>query len=694
VQCVHLKNIYFDVLLLIVFLLASSDLVAKPFKIATSISIDAIEGNGLDLHDIVISIDSLFEKQSSYQVEIGSAVLPENRGHIKNIALKCHEGIISKQTVACNDGELSFEDPLASAKQANIQFHRSKNGDLDFALGDFKLADGSARLDVGIDDGLWRVRLRSNSISFEKLQEVLPVFPSFFTQGEMNSDITFVGSGASIQTIRGDVFIKKFAFSNEDSTVVGEEVATKIKFVSKRSDRIWQSEINATTYQGELYFDPVFIDANKSTKDLYGVISLDMDANKLTLAPLHFEDANAIHLEINTVIDYQNKIALTPIQADIEYALFPDVYEEYMQPFLLDSNIADLDSKGKLSGSILLDGKRILETDLNLGYLSFADKQNRFSIENLNGNFGWGERYIGKNYEVSFERADVYKIQLDDSRFLFSNNDQELILNKPVSVPMLDGAINIESFKVIHPGKKDQSILMDISLMPVSMSKLSTAFGWPEMNGNLAGYAPNVTYMQGDLDVQGALLIRGFGGSTTIHNLSASDLFSITPKLSADIQLNNLDLSSLTETFSFGKITGRLDGAIKNLQFVSWSPVEFDAWFGTPEKDNSKHRISQTAVDNLTQVGNGGANILSKSFLRFFDSFRYDKLGLGCRLKNNTCLMRGVNNEAGDSSKNFYIVKGSGLPRIDIVGFTNQVSWPVLISRLKTVVNTDEVIVK
>ena len=153
--------------------------------------------------------------------------------------------------------------------------------------------------------------------------------------------------------------------------------------------------------------------------------------------------------------------------------------------------------------------------------------------------------------------------------------------------------------------------------------------------------------------------------------------------------LFNINLSSLTETFSFGEITGRLDGSINNLQFVSWSPVQFDAWFGTPENDKSKHRISQTAVDNLTQVGNGGANILSKSFLKFFDSFGYDKLGLGCTLKNNTCKMRGVNR----ANNGFYIVKGSGVPRIDIVGFTDEVSWSVLTARLKRVVSSKDVIV-
>jgi len=230
---------------------------------------------------------------------------------------------------------------------------------------------------------------------------------------------------------------------------------------------------------------------------------------------------------------------------------------------------------------------------------------------------------------------------------------------------------------------------MDISLTPVSMSTLSTRLGWPEMNGNLAGYAPNVVYKKGDIEIGGALLIRGFGGTTTIHNLSAEDLFSVTPKLTADVKLNNLDLASLTETFSFGEITGRMSGSIDDMEFVSWSPVEFDAWFATPENDKSRHRISQTAVDNLTQVGNGGPNVLSKSFLKFFDSFGYDTLGIGCKLKNNTCKMRGV----GKADNGFYIVKGSGVPRIDIVGFTDEVSWSVLTARLKRVVKIEDVIV-
>lgn len=683
---------------LILFLLLSllptlSSAFVNIFKFETSITIDAIKGNGVDLHDIVLSFDSLSNKfssgNSSYLIQIGLAILPDENGRIKDIVLRCHDGVISKQDIACSDGEISFNDPLASAKQAKVQFSRNQKGDVSFEMGSFNLAGGTATLNAGLIEGFWEVKLKSNKVSFAKLRQRLPSFPELFSTGVMSGDLVFIGEGASLREMQGDTLIKGLTFSNQESTVVGEEVASKLVFSVKRKGSVWRSEINASTFKGELYFDPIFIDANESPKDLYGIINWEIGSNQIEFAPLHYEDPNVIHLELTTVIDFERKTAVTPVQANIQYALFPNVYDAYMQPFLLDTNIADLTTNGSLTGSLSIDGSRITEMDLQLDHLSFEDNQDRFSIAKLDGGFGWGERNSGKSYNFSFNSANIYKLRLEASEFSFTSNKESLVLNQPVSVPLLDGAINIESFQVKQPGKKDQSILMDISLTPVSMPKLSTKLGWPEMNGNLAGYAPNVTYKQGDVDIQGALLIRGFGGTTTIHNLSAADLFSITPKLSADIKLNNLDLSSLTETFSFGEITGRLDGSIDNLQFVSWSPVQFDAWFGTPEKDKSRHRISQTAVDNLTQVGNGGSNILSKSFLKFFDSFGYDKLGLGCTLKNNTCKMRGVN----DAGNGFYIVKGSGVPRIDIVGFTDEVSWSVLTARLKRVVGGKDVIV-
>ena len=89
-------------------------------------------------------------------------------------------------------------------------------------------------------------------------------------------------------------------------------------------------------------------------------------------------------------------------------------------------------------------------------------------------------------------------------------------------------------------------------------------------------------------------------------------------------------------------------------------PEAFDAFLFTPPDDRSQQRISQRAVTNLSSIGGGSgggvAAALQGGFLRFFDDFGYDRLGLSCRLANDVCLMGGVMPAPGG----YYIVKGSG----------------------------------
>ena len=674
---------------LFLLLIVSTWLHANTLQIQSSISIDRAEGYGVVLDGITIIFDT-WKSRSIYQIQIKSALLPDNKGRIKNIALVCQEGTVSEQEFSCAKGDLSFEDPLASANTAPITFYIKKNGNLSLQIQSIQLAEGHASIDVEMQQGKWRANVNSYNLSLSKLQTVFPELPQLSLIGNIKSELTLIGDQANILAINGEAVIRELTFTNEESTIVGEGVTAKITFESNRTNQIWDYDFSTTIFSGELYIDPVFIDANKAPKDVFGRLKWAIDTNLIELAPLHFEDQQAVHFIINTSIDYKQKKTTTPIQLNFKYAAFPETYETYLQPFLLDSNLADLQTNGSLDGSIVIDDTIVTQANLKLERLSVEDKQKRFALTKLDGEIGWGNKYAQSEYVIGFNSANIYKLRLGQSSFSFYNQGESLVLYQAASVPILDGAINIESFLVNQPGTKDQSISLDVSLTPVSMKKVSTIFGWPEMSGNLAGYAPSVRYKQGSVNVQGALLIRAFGGTTTIHNLKAKDLFSITPKIFADIQIDNLDLSTLTETFSFGEITGKLDGYINNLQFVSWQPTQFDAWLGTPDGDKSRHMISQTAVDNLTQVGNGVSNIFSKSFLRFLDNFRYDRLGIGCRLKNATCKMRGVH----DSDKGFYIVKGSGIPRIDIIGFTDEVSWPVLTARLKRVVATQELIVQ
>ena len=136
-----------------------------------------------------------------------------------------------------------------------------------------------------------------------------------------------------------------------------------------------------------------------------------------------------------------------------------------------------------------------------------------------------------------------------------------------------------------------------------------------------------------------------------------------------------------TGAFSFGKITGRIDGRIAAMELVGWEPVAFDATLYTTPKDRTRKRISQRAVQNISSIGGGlgAAAAVQRSVLRFFNEFNYDKLGVSCRLANDICLMQGIEARA----TGYYLVKGSGLPRIDVIGDSRRVDWPSLVATLK-----------
>ena len=184
----------------------------------------------------------------------------------------------------------------------------------------------------------------------------------------------------------------------------------------------------------------------------------------------------------------------------------------------------------------------------------------------------------------------------------------------------------------------------------------------------------------------GILLVQAFDGDITLRNLRISDPLGLVPRLWADARIEHLDLKTLTRAFSFGRIEGRLQGRVDGLYMEAWQLVAFDAHFETPPDDDSRHRISQRAVENISDLGGAGiSGALSRSFLRGFKEFGYKRLGISCRLHQGICEMGGVA-PAGDG---YYLVEGAGIPRIDIVGFNRRTDWQRLLSQLRQMVSGD-----
>jgi hypothetical protein len=99
-------------------------------------------------------------------------------------------------------------------------------------------------------------------------------------------------------------------------------------------------------------------------------------------------------------------------------------------------------------------------------------------------------------------------------------------------------------------------------------------------------------------------------------------------------------------------------------------------------------------VQNIGNIGGGGAGVtaaLSSGVMRFFDDFNYDRLGLSCRLENDVCILDGI---APAPNGGYYLVKGKGLPRIDVIGGAHRVDWPRLVQQLIAITESNGPVVQ
>ena len=130
------------------------------------------------------------------------------------------------------------------------------------------------------------------------------------------------------------------------------------------------------------------------------------------------------------------------------------------------------------------------------------------------------------------------------------------------------------------------------------------------------------------------------------------------PRLYADITARNLDLDLLTRTFEFGSITGRLDVDLNGLETIAWSPRGFRPAHRNPAADKSQHRISQRAVQNLSNsvvAAVAWHRCCRSARLQLFESSAMT--GSACRAVCATTSARCRAWAGGDGG--FYILKGA-----------------------------------
>ncbi|MBL39220.1 MAG: hypothetical protein CMP07_12505 [Xanthomonadales bacterium] len=378
---------------------------------------------------------------------------------------------------------------------------------------------------------------------------------------------------------------------------------------------------------------------------------------------------------------------VTALDLEIEQADLGALWRQGLNSVAGTRGWGQLDPEGRLTGRMRIEGDALVSAGLRLSEVTIIDAANRFEVTGLGAWLGWEGASRALELGANWEDARLLRIPLGASALAFRTDAVgTLELVDSFRLPVLDGALVVERMAWRDWAGDERRLALDARLEPIDLSALTRTLGWTEFGGRLSGTFPGIQLSGSVIEVRGGLDMELFGGSARINGLSVERPFGSLPALAADVEFEALDLEQVTGAFEFGRMLGLLSGHVRDLRLLDWQPVRFDSWFET--LDHSPEReISQKAVDSISSLSGGGGAAISGTLLRWFDDFPYRKAGLGCRLEQNVCRMRGLRDV---DNGGYMILEGRLIPRLDIVGYQRRVDWPRLLAQLAAATESTE----
>ncbi|WP_455234756.1 hypothetical protein [Thiogranum longum] len=656
---------------------------------------DSIASEGWRISGITVSLDLM--PSGDVALSVSAALLEVGDQRVEKLNLLCPAFDWRADEVDCRHGFLSLQSEWVVAERVPTSVnYRFDSQQLKFSLAELPLAGGKTELTFHHQRSGWQLNAKLTRTALGTMAGLLAKaglkLPRIDYQGTLGGELAVHGDAHGVKDFGWRLRTTESGYSNAqgDQAAEGLVLVSNGTAVAQQGD--WHIQASLAARQGMLYSEPVYLEFSEvKPLELSADATWRAKSGELLLGSVEFNQPGIARGSLKATLAPGAEKFLQQLELDIGQGLFPGLYDTWLQPWLAGTVLENLETEGRIQTRLIVRDARPASIEMILNDVSFRERDDLFGAQKLLGELHWSDSGTSPDSVLAWQGANYHQLKLGAAKVGLQTDPQGVKLKQPLVVPLLDGGLHIDQFEL---GVDPQGMrwLIDAMLTPVSMKAFTTALGWPPLSGKLSGMVPKVRYEQGELTLGGTLLVQAFDGSITVRNLRIQRPLGLVPRLWADIRLENLDLKTLTKTFSFGRIEGRLQGAVEDLYMEAWQLVAFDAHFETPADDDSDHRISQKAVDNISNLGGAGVGgAVSRSFLRFLEDFPYRRLGIRCRLQNGVCQMGGV----APATTGYYLVQGSVLPpRLDVIGYSKEVDWQSLVDRLVSITTSDAPIVE
>jgi hypothetical protein len=644
------------------------------------LSFASLQGQGWQAQGVSVEIGLRNETEFSLRVQAEQVQLAAIKPALTHISFTCPQFHYTPRQAGCAVGELQVSAPMLDKPLIPISFQYQPGAGLQAEISNATLAGGAVKANFTQANGGWQASLQSQATDLAKLWAGLARYmempADFSLAGKANLRLEAASGAEGISLkLQGDG--KNLKYANAAGSQAGENLALQVNLDTRFAPRKTAVQGGITLQAGEIFSDPLYVKHQGKPARLDFKLAWQGAAKKLLIEQARYHHPGVIDLQASSAMTLGETFKLERLSARLSELSLARFYPLYLKTWLADRGWNQIRANGAMEASVDWNGKQ--------GQASAVLRQldvysGNVGVGGLDGALHWRS---GGTVDASRLRWTTARLgpnlTLEQGEIQAALRDAEFSLLQALHIPLLDGAIEIEQLRVSEILKQPQ-VEFSGKIEPISMAAISRAMDWPELGGEISAVIPAIRYADSQLNLDGAVLVSLFGGNILVHRMGLR--LGATPELAADVEVSNLDLATLTRFLKFGDISGRLSGRVSDLRMLNWQPVSFDAYFATPADDTSPHKINQKAVQNLSSLGGASvADALSRSVLRVFENFSYDRIGWGCRLHNGRCEMRG----AEPAPNGYYIVKGGGLPRIDVIGYNQRVDWNELLNRVKRV---------
>ncbi len=681
-------------------------LVSAPLGAIDKTTLSFADWAGYGMHAQGVTVELLLANSNltTARVQVAALDFGPELGIARGVQIYCPALEIKAPLYRCVAAKIHahFQKFGSVALIADLGWH-PQTQTLNFSSNAITVAGGQIRLQ-GVwrkhwHEPLWSIEATATNLSIAELRKqwgTLFRLPKDWTlDGRLAYAHALLSGNKNFNHAHIDTEVSKFNLGNADGTIAAQNLQVGLKVDAAQMSGTWKAQGQLTGTHGELLISRLYWNFSptepSSTARFPAALTADFSGawrnSTLVFDRLQLKLGQLLTADVLANLNFSTQSPAIQLSAQIAKFDLGALPQQTRAGLLLGTLLSKLEGRGLIKGQIVVENNVPVTLDLILQDLHLSDHVAGLAIGGLEGHVIWSRTHRTTfPSELSWQSANAYGIGLGSARIRFFTEGADFQLLQALRIPVLDGGLKVNRLELQRIGTAQMSVQFDGVLEPLSMPLLCKAFGWPIFAGSVAGAIPQLKVEHGRMTLGGQLHAKIFDGDVSVSDLTMSEAFGARPQLNANIIINRLDLAAVTSAFSFGQITGRLSGHIAALHLVGWEPTAFDASLFSTPGDRSKKLISQRAVENISSIGGGqGATAaLERGALRFFKEFHYQQLGLKCSLANDVCALNGVEPHA----TGYYLVKGSGIPRIDVISDSRRVDWRKLVASLKELSNS------